>query len=317
MKIKLILAAILLFLTCCSERELYGPNPDPSIGGSYTEIQGIVNGLLKKSDSPFYVSNNIKVEAGDTLYIEPGCELYFGTAVRLDVNGTLIASGNLQNRITFKPFDIDWQGIHIINTSTISKLSFCNIHDVYLPQDSTIRKGAVEFTNAGGEISNCRFDYNYVTFGGAIYSDSSSLIITNNIFYRNEATVFGGALYSYKSSNEIYNNTVYRNSCFNYGGGFVIHEAVSEDIQNNIFYNNFAYTGDTRIALIATDSANVNIEYNFLGYSQLNPVFISEDNLHLQISSPCIDAGNPDPAFNDSDGSRNDQGAYGGPGGDW
>ncbi|HEX9973656.1 MAG TPA: T9SS type A sorting domain-containing protein, partial [bacterium] len=29
--------------------------------------------------------------------------------------------------------------------------------------------------------------------------------------------------------------------------------------------------------------------------------------------SPCIDAGNPDPAYNDLDGSRNDMGAFGGP----
>ena len=46
-------------------------------------------------------------------------------------------------------------------------------------------------------------------------------------------------------------------------------------------------------------------------------LFIDENNLKLQLSSPCIDNGNPDPAFNDVDGSRNDQGAYGGPNGDW
>ncbi|NQV18523.1 MAG: T9SS type A sorting domain-containing protein, partial [Armatimonadetes bacterium] len=31
--------------------------------------------------------------------------------------------------------------------------------------------------------------------------------------------------------------------------------------------------------------------------------------------SPCIDAGDPDPVYNDPDGSRNDMGAYGGPNG--
>ena len=30
-----------------------------------------------------------------------------------------------------------------------------------------------------------------------------------------------------------------------------------------------------------------------------------------------IDAGNPDPSFDDPDGSRNDMGAYGGPYGSW
>ena len=30
-----------------------------------------------------------------------------------------------------------------------------------------------------------------------------------------------------------------------------------------------------------------------------------------------IDAGNPDAAYNDADGSRADMGVYGGPAGDW
>ncbi len=41
----------------------------------------------------------------------------------------------------------------------------------------------------------------------------------------------------------------------------------------------------------------------------------SDDDLHLQATSPCIDAG--DPAFSDPDGSRSDMGAYGGPYGSW
>jgi len=35
---------------------------------------------------------------------------------------------------------------------------------------------------------------------------------------------------------------------------------------------------------------------------------------HLAAGSPCIDAGHPDPAYNDGDGSRCDMGAFGGTG---
>jgi hypothetical protein len=39
---------------------------------------------------------------------------------------------------------------------------------------------------------------------------------------------------------------------------------------------------------------------------------------HLLLTSPCIDAGHPDSIYNDPDGSRNDMGAFGGPGAaDW
>jgi hypothetical protein len=43
----------------------------------------------------------------------------------------------------------------------------------------------------------------------------------------------------------------------------------------------------------------------------------SNDDLALASGSPAIDAGSPASAYNDVDGSVNDQGAYGGPNGDW
>ncbi|UCD37312.1 MAG: right-handed parallel beta-helix repeat-containing protein [Fidelibacterota bacterium] len=48
----------------------------------------------------------------------------------------------------------------------------------------------------------------------------------------------------------------------------------------------------------------------------LASVYLVPD-LRLLPDSPCIDAGNPDPAYNDPDGSRNDMGAFGGPYGEW
>ncbi|MFH0887220.1 MAG: hypothetical protein V1843_03530, partial [bacterium] len=52
----------------------------------------------------------------------------------------------------------------------------------------------------------------------------------------------------------------------------------------------------------------------------LDPLFVDPDNgdFHLLPNSPCRDAGSPEVSFNDPDGSRNDMGAYGGPGAaDW
>jgi hypothetical protein len=45
------------------------------------------------------------------------------------------------------------------------------------------------------------------------------------------------------------------------------------------------------------------------------PVDAANGDLHLSEASPARDAGNPDARYNDADGSRNDLGAYGGPGG--
>jgi hypothetical protein len=58
-----------------------------------------------------------------------------------------------------------------------------------------------------------------------------------------------------------------------------------------------------------------------VGCINADPMFVDQDgdppDFHLLTGSPCIDAGDPKPEFNDPDGSRCDIGAYGGPYGDW
>ena len=59
------------------------------------------------------------------------------------------------------------------------------------------------------------------------------------------------------------------------------------------------------------------------GNVSVDPAFMSADtlwdtsDLHLSSGSPGIDAGDPAAIYNDTDGSRNDLGAYGGPDGSW
>ena len=59
---------------------------------------------------------------------------------------------------------------------------------------------------------------------------------------------------------------------------------------------------------------------NTTGSFEADPLFVAFESsdpgsadLHLQVGSPAIDAGDPSSTWNDVDGSRNDMGIYGGP----
>ena len=313
-----ILFFFLLITFSCTDRNVFtGNGIDPTIGGVYTEIEGEQSGVLAKNKSPFFVSGNITVNASDTLIIQRGVELFFKEKTSLIVNGMLIAEGTRIEPVRFTAFEYDWEGIHIINPSGNSSLTFCVFEYIYLPRQTSAEYGAVEIENATVEIRNCYFQKNYVQNGGGLSITNSNVTLINNVFYKNTADNYGGAILSQGSSNQIINNTFYKNTCYNYGGGLVIANPVDEDVQNNIFFDNYTYGGDPRIAIVSGDSSNVYEQYNFLAFAAMDPMFISEDDLHLSELSPCINSGNPSPEFNDPDGSRNDQGAFGGPGGDW
>lgn len=150
-----------------------------------------------------------------------------------------------------------------------------------------------------------------------MYGISSSAVLINNIFRDNTSIVAGGAIYSEYSSLDFINNTLYKNSSINFTGGIVLIYNSRNFIQNNIFYKNTSRSNDPRIYIASADSSVTDTSYNYLAFGSMDPNFISETDLHLEEISPCINAGNPDPIYNDTNGSRNDQGACGGPGGDW
>jgi hypothetical protein len=147
--------------------------------------------------------------------------------------------------------------------------------------------------------------------------NTSSSVINNCVFRDNFSAFVGGAILSEFSNIYLVNNTFYKNSSANHGGGIIISSDEQLLIHNNIFYMNSSQTGDSRIEIVPIGTAEIDTAFNFLAFGSLNPNFISDSNLHLSNSSSCINAGNPDPVFNDVNGSRNDQGAYGGPTGDW
>ncbi len=179
------------------------------------------------------------------------------------------------------------------------------------------------------------------------HADSTS-VISNNIVQGNRVlTGRGGGICindempdgSMVSRGTVVNNVVAENEATDYGAGMYVGKNAVATVLNNIFYWN---TGSHGIYVFPTASSDLVVSYNDAvlndtnfgggpagGFDATNlavdPQFVdhnhdadyANDDFHLEASSPVRDKGAPDGAYDDTDGSRNDMGAFGGPGGDW
>lgn len=302
------------FLSGCSKKsQVTEPGPV-----NFTELGSTVEGTLTLDKSPYWITKDLVVDSNTTLKIAEGVHLYFADSATLNIKGQLVCQGSKSNPILFSSKDKYWNGMIFKASSQTSTLQFVVVENVDLTiKSDTSRNGAIDISHADVTIRNSIFRNNRSNNGGAIAINQSNSIISNNIFYNNYASVYGGAILSMESASKIINNTFYKNRSYNYGGALVLVSPMFEEVQNNIFYQNSCGSGDTRISYLRTDSTHYNVQYNFMNLETTPSLFVSVSDLHLADLSLCINTGNPSVLYNDSDGTRNDQGAYGGPLGGW
>ena len=137
--------------------------------------------------SPYYIDDNILINQGVKLTIDPGVEVLFNGSYTITVEGVLNATGTRNNPIIFTsnasiPAKSDWGSIYFKNPSS-------DIESTIKYSEISYSDNGIRLENAFPEISDCTFFNN--TNGVYLYImnedvDRNIPSIENSTFYHND-----------------------------------------------------------------------------------------------------------------------------------
>ena|GEM_PF-1155662 len=201
-------------------------------------------------------------------------------------------------------------GAGIYCSSSGAKIRRNRIHDNH----GTLTGGGIVVTGIHAvtlEIFGNEIYYNSSANGPGIGCGvtSRNVSIERNLIWGNVGTGgLAGGLYVSGQNFSVVNNTVVANS-----KGIMVYQGTG-DVRNNLVAINVGEGLDPGSASFDYNDVWGNGSLNDPGANgiSVDPLFIDSVNhvYALQSESPCIDAGDPDPQYNELDGTRNDIGVY-------
>ena len=237
----------------------------------------------------------------------------------------------------------------------LAALSSPTIQNNYLIDNEAINStgcisaggGALRLGDGAPKVLNNVIVLNRAMYGaGIVLNYCSGAIVRNNVIHQNTVyqavpgvQTFGGGgiwinnrLPGSSAAILIENNTVVANASAGEGGsssgqgGALLTQAATVVARNNIIWENRQSLGGQISGSVSLSYSCVQNGFAGTGNIEAFPEF-NDEGFTLKSSSPCIDAGDPDPSFNDpedpgSPGSallpamgttRSDMGAFGGP----
>ncbi len=299
--------------------------------GVYEEVVDMIDGLTligAGSDSCIIDTRNVQNYPGYSIEVADSCLLSnfniysFNSSTGI---GIYIGGGNRNSTVKHCQIQEAKWGIEVWTAFQNKPLIYENIvrnTDTGISNlfsQAIIKKNIVFATNygssgiGGGTNSRATFLNNIVICNSCTDAyDGTNSIVKNNLFYGNGHF----AMFSY--SDMIQNNVIIGEDG-NWDDGII---GADQDIRNNHIENatiGIRYDPGGGSFIIAKYNSLWNNETNFKNFTPdttnftANPMFNDAFNqdFHLQMFSPLIDAG--DPAILDVDGSRSDIGIYGGP----
>ncbi|MCX6233871.1 MAG: T9SS type A sorting domain-containing protein [Bacteroidetes bacterium] len=276
-----------------------------------------------------YITGNVIVPNGVTLYVEPGCTVKFDGKYNLVINGKILALGSLNDKITFtgimpweSPEELEnWSGILIHGTSPGHIDTAVFNHCIFEYANPGPAVDISEYAHVRMSNSLFRFNAGGISCYSSVHPHdfSDPLLVLNNSIFHNNIRGSGGGVFVYYSvvSNVLFYNNVATGTYHYDGGGGAA--AFYSTLMNCTFAKNIAYEGDgiTGERYILRNSVfyddwpywwewGASITYScgkYYGFSGNNidadPLLVDPANNDFRLSSasPCIDSGDPDTTY--------------------
>ncbi len=220
----------------------------PGLVFADTIVSGNQYGMWMAGGSPYLVTGDITVPAGQSLAIDPGVEVNFQGHYKMEVNGTLHAIGTENNMVTFTTDNqaVGWGGLEF-STSNTCVLTFCRLEFGKTAGDyPDMHGGAMRLMGSDITATNCIFADNDATagdngMGGAIYAiNTTTSRFIDCQFIGNHAYGEGGAVKFSADNGTTFDGCIFvDNNCL-YGGGAISGYGVFDTtIRNSVFQDNY------------------------------------------------------------------------------
>ena len=193
---------------------------------------GEVNGTWAPSGSPYLITGDIGIPAGQLLTVEPGVKVEFQGHFKFEIQGQLLAVGNEYDTIRFT-----------INDTT-------GFHDINIPDGGWhgLRFGYSTPGDDTSAIGFCRIEYGKAVGntdddrqGGAIaIKKYPNLVIFRSVFYQNAAYENGGAIAVSDADITLEKSIFYKNKSSTGSGGGIAVVSADVSIKKCAFFDNRA-----------------------------------------------------------------------------
>ena len=199
-----------------------------------SSISGFARGRLTLQNSPYTVTADLKIAAGDTLSIDPGVVLMFNTSTGFTISGNLQAIGTETDSIFFisnnaTPNPGDWTGLYF-SAGASGRLEFCDLKHAGV--GVTMDASAPDILRSHFTANNTGLDC-LAGAGGSIEESLFKLNPNAGIRVLNAAPVIKKCILQQNSDNGLESAIVLQGA-----GGIIVQNLILENVNSGIDLTN-------------------------------------------------------------------------------